>query len=434
MWKTAAYLLIASTLTALFGCASGKCGSCSSSAAPNLPGHDPWDGQTQAREIVSIGHVDLLGFRGPDHEEASSAGDPREYRLLDAETCKCQAAAGSLFGNLLDSQSRALHQDWSTSRCGQSGATDLEGNLLAHKAVHARNEAAADALELYYLLAEAEANQEFLDQSLTEVTTALGNLKDAEEVGFAVEEDYVNLLRRRNELVSQQAALKPAIHELNGKLYRLLGVDWEGSTMIWPSIDLNVDTQSVDIAAALGTAMDLRADLIVFDVALGRLTEANLPAISQLMRGENVSFSPPAVRPRGFLAGNDRTHRLRSTKSQLGILRTAKHREVHNEIQSAAIRLRAASLQLALAREMLATWNRTIVDLQDKRDAANATTFEMFAATMERIDAERKVMHEITAYRIAEMKFKQAQGLLAFECGYGMPRCGCATQALSARQ
>ena len=434
MWKTAACLLITATLTAVFGCAGGNCRTCCSSGAGRVPGYEPWESQTQAREVLSAGHVDLLGFRGPDLEEVLSTGDSREYSPLDAQTCQGRAAAISLYGNLLDSQSRALHHDSSRSRCGNSDAADLEGDLLAYKAVHARNETAADALELYYSLAEAEANRDFLEQSLAEVTTALEGLNDSKEAGFAVEEDYVNLLRRRNELVTRQVALRPAIHELNGKLYSLLGVDWQGSTMIWPSIDMNVDTLSVDIEAVLNTAMELRADLKVLDVARRRLTEDNLSAISQLMRGENISSSLLAGRPGGFLLANDQTHRLLAAKSQLDMLRTAKYREVLDEIQSAVRRLGAASTQLALAREMLGTWNRTIVDLRDKRDAADATTLEMFAATMERIEAEQRVVHEITAYRIAEMKLEQAQGLLAFECGYGTRRSGCASQARSARQ
>ncbi len=41
------------------------------------------------------------------------------------------------------------------------------------------------------------------------------------------------------------------------------------------------------------------------------------------------------------------------------------------------------------------------------------------------IEAERDLIHQVIAWRIAQVKLEKAQGLLALECGYELPALCC---------
>ena len=58
--------------------------------------------------------------------------------------------------------------------------------------------------------------------------------------------------------------------------------------------------------------------------------------------------------------------------------------------------------------------------LTQRRDADGVTAFDLSAAQLELLRAESDMLHRVIAWKIAEAKLKQAQGLLAAECGYGV--------------
>ena len=154
-------------------------------------------------------------------------GSPPEadqYRLLTARQCQCLAAAESSLGNLLERESQlAAPRGW----CGHKldrGIAALR-DLLAIRAIDERNSAAAKALELYYLLAEAEYNGDILKRSLKEIDSAIVNYQQVQKQGLRLPVDEGTLVRQRLELCDRQAQVQGAIPQLNGQLCLLLGWD-----------------------------------------------------------------------------------------------------------------------------------------------------------------------------------------------------------------
>ena len=76
-----------------------------------------------------------------------------------------------------------------------------------------------------------------------------------------------------------------------------------------------------------------------------------------------------------------------------------------------------------MAKQRWEVWQQRVAGLQEKREADGVTAFDLSAARLELLRAESDTVHRVLAWKIAQAKLKQAQGLLAAECGYRLPEC-----------
>jgi hypothetical protein len=74
-----------------------------------------------------------------------------------------------------------------------------------------------------------------------------------------------------------------------------------------------------------------------------------------------------------------------------------------------------------VAKERFEVWQQRKKDLTEKRQTGGATAFDLSTVQLELLRAESDMVHRVIAWRIAQAKLKQAQGMLAAECGYGLP-------------
>ena len=94
-------------------------------------------------------------------------------------------------------------------------------------------------------------------------------------------------------------------------------------------------------------------------------------------------------------------------------------REIRLAIREIETRLK----QSAIAAETHASWQQRLGDLKSLREVGSATPQEIQQAQLEVTAAESTLLKQVIAARLAQVKLKEAQGLLAAESGYDIGTC-----------
>ena len=108
-------------------------------------------------------------------------------------------------------------------------------------------------------------------------------------------------------------------------------------------------------------------------------------------------------------------------RRQLCRLLAGQQRSAAEEIRQAAYAADVRLRQIAIVKEKLDLCEERLEDLRKRRGTGGATAFDISAAKLEVIEAESSLTHQVIAWKIAHVKLKEAQGLLALECGSCLP-------------
>lgn len=369
------------------------------------------------------------GKLGPDlsavasYQAVDSALSPPtatvQYRVLRAEEVQCLAAANAPLGNLYASESEAAQ----TNAGRNPRAAAMVGQLMAFRAIDQRNRAAGGALELFYLLAEAEANRDILTRSIGEIDKATANLDQLKRSGLKIPLDRTTLQRQKLDWLDRQLQLRSAFSKMQGQLQQLCGFEADAATPIWPQADLAVTVAPVDMQAAISDGLANRAEFGALRMLGGSLDADTLPAARVAMQGLSPGLGGSIIARRVIGAAPDSQEELQSRQSQLSqatsdIERTIR-REIAEGVETAETRLR----EIAVAKERSEMWRQRLESLRARRESDGVTAFDLNAAQLELLRAESDTLHRVIAWRIAQVKLKQAEGLLAAECGYRVSVC-----------
>ena len=82
-------------------------------------------------------------------------------------------------------------------------------------------------------------------------------------------------------------------------------------------------------------------------------------------------------------------------------------------IREAAWAIEAWLREITVARDRQSLWRDRVAGLVQKREAEGVTAFDITNARLEWLHAQSDTLHAVVAWRIAQVKLKQAQGLLA---------------------
>jgi hypothetical protein len=382
-------------------------------------GHEVMAAQYEAPPALPrIGAFPSPSLAVPSPETAAAE---ELYRRLDPHECQCLAAQNSLLGNLLDAEGRTSGAAGGRPGRKQAANDALRRGVLAARAAHQRNTSAGDALELFYLLAEAEAGRESLGASLAEIDRAIANLRELRARGLKVEADEGKLARQRLDLLEQQADLELSIRQLNSQLKSLTGIDSQSQTDIWPVADLEVDTAPVDADEAVAAGLTHRADLEALRRLRGSLSADTLPIVRAALGGVNplLGGKPVACSLLAALGcSRSKSSEVASRQGQVDQLLAYQERAVVTEVRQAVETLNARSRELTLAKQISNSRQQDLKRLEQRREADGVTAFDLLAARLALIESESDQVHRAMAWKIARARLKQAQGLLAVECGY----------------
>jgi outer membrane protein TolC len=390
-----------------------------------MPGVGLDDLPAVGRGRVAIDSTWLAHLAPPDADDGSAE---LEYRELGQWQCQCLAAETSSLGNLLASESGVGSQAGLCHRKNQADEA-VRSAVLQARSVHERNQSAAQALELFYRLAEAEALADRLDQGLAEIEQALAHLGELTAQGFDVPVDEGALDRQRIALLARRDEARGAARRLDSQLGGLLGFEVEPGLRLWPAADLAVVAEPIDVEAAVGRAMALRGDVAAADILATSADADTLPAIRGGLQSAHPLLGASSGAGRDALlarrAGSAPSAELRTRRDQIAQSRTDTRRAAEREVRDAAASVEGALRQIDWAGQRLDSLARRLKGLEDRREADGVTPFDLHAARLERIEAESDLLRRTVDWKVATVKLKAAGGLLAFECGYRAPGAAC---------
>jgi len=376
-------------------------------------------------DVSQVGAFDALD-RPPTLADKTS---PR-YRALAEEDTQCVAAAHAPAANLLESQRRSLAKNCVGQRpnCGDA----LRGEALALAAQDERNRAAGAALKAHFLLMEAHAGQATLEDNVKVLDYLLAGAAELKSQGMrpdAIEPGSLN--RQRLELLDKRSQLDLSVAQLNAQLRERLGIPPDQTDPFWPEADLTVVAVPIDLDLAIHEGLSGRADLAMLELLARKLSSDSLSAADAVLSAVNpaLAASAPKVTFASLLfpcrSGQcEATTRRRQLRDLHAERKLQVEREIRLAVQTIGIRME----QVALAKEQVLAWNERVMQIQSQQDAAGgAKRFELGAAKLSQQKAESDLMHQVIAWKLAQLDLRQAQGKLAREC----PSANCLPKKLS---
>jgi hypothetical protein len=343
------------------------------------------------------------------------------FRRLTEADCLALAAANVTAANLLDEEGRVPPEP------GCEAAEPVRRSVRFHAALELRNRAAADALERFFQLADAEARADLLRQTFPVVDDLLVRAKRAKAADVRFPLDVADLERQRSQLVTDLERAEHTSRLLNVDLKRRLGLPPSPGERLWPVGDFAIDPKPVDPEAAAAAAVADRPDLRGLRALASGLTPDTLPAARDALRAGN----PLLARSPVPLPARQLFHRtpdpdaavaaeLEVRRGQLFALVAERERAAADEARAAALAVTAQAGRVALARDRLAGWEEKLADAVKKREA-NQPGAE-FAEPQVRTDwlkARAEVAAEVSAWHQARVRLRAAQGWLAWDAAPG---------------
>lgn len=346
-------------------------------------------------------------------------------RELLAEETQSLAAANSKLANLLELEVQAVARAGGNKRKTARLAA-LQQQLLCLRAIHERNQSAGQALQAFYKLAEVRGSTPIIAASQELIEKMEADLGKAKGQGLKVTADRTALARQRLQLGDQQEQLELADAQLSEQLRSLIGLQPGEPTRVIPRANLTLTVPTLDLDEAISVGLARRADLAALRLLLAKLDTQTLPAArSGLSQADPaLGVSAPAL---GHLAhlfrGNAAACELETRRAQLSELLESREQQAASEIRLAVREMETRLRQAALAAETRRTWQDRVSDLTALREVGSATPLEIQQARLELAASDSALLKHAVAWRLAEVKLKEAQGLLAAECGYDIGIC-----------
>ncbi len=372
---------------------------------------------------------ELVGSRpvlpSPDVADLASYETPADglppsgpYRVLKAFDAQCAAAAHCPLANALAEESRIVASQAGLRHVSQRSA-DVRRQALSYRAADERNHAASRALELFYLLAEAEADRDLLAQSTARVDATLEEVRDLQSRGIRVEKGAAEIRRQQLELLDKRSELQLSLAQANSGLRQLIGSNSEETTPFWPAANWKVTVEMIDARAAVSDGLYRRADLNLLRMLIQSLEADTLDGVRLSLSAITGTAGTPAAAAclLHVGSGDEVGSRRRQLDDLLARQELAAAEEIRQAVFAVEIRLQqvaTANRKVEFCREQL-----QVQRLSRERPGSTVTALDIAAADLKLVDARRELVHQVMAWRIAQVKLKEAQGLLVFECCNG---------------
>lgn len=420
MLASARSLTIVLWLALCGGCAGrNRCDSATDCAPTGLPadGCRPVERQIIQPDVAAAAPLSTV---------ANIAGDGR-LCALEEKTAQCLAASHATIANLLDLEAEAADAQPS-GWCLHSGSSALTGELLRLEATQKRNLAAGDALQVFLRLVEAEGGVDNLQRRGQEIDTMLADVDRVQQRGLLSPVSKPELAAQRLELWHRQVELRSTVQQLNSRLLELLGTELAAAALYWPETSLVVTTDVPDKDDSIGFALANRADLAALRLAANADGADSLAAARTLLQLAGGGLGAPAAKAQGrlgMLLHPHATERDQSARSQqLADLLSDRQRTVRQETLLAVSTVEAQLVQIGLTRRRLEVAKEHLQAMEDQQRLAEGGAFSVHKARLDAIAVEQDLLHDVIEWKLALVKLKQAEGLLAIECGYdAVARC-----------
>lgn len=345
---------------------------------------------------------------------------PGEYRRLTADECRKLAATHAPFADDLDrhpdndppahpEHHKRAAQNAETSRLVRGFAAD-----------ELRNRAAGDALDEFFKLANAEGQYDLLLAADAEIRKQLAEALKAEQSGFKDRADIPAIRRKLLDIEAQRAKLEASIGALNASLRARLNLAANDPLPLWPSDPLKVSEGEVDVEQAVVTGLHYRPDLnllrVLADGSAGDMAVSVLRSVSPLLASTKtsnplVALFAPILAP---LTGKPDRARAETTARVVGALQ-ARERLADAEIRAAVAMLHGHRAAIAARAIDVKQVEAKLAELQTRQKAGLNVTAELTTAKRDLLKAKGDLLTAVTDWHAAEVKLRQAMGLLVRE-------------------
>jgi hypothetical protein len=339
----------------------------------------------------------------------------RAYRVIKPQEAQCAASAQCPVANALWYESQVVGSQAGKHHKARNSAEVIQ-QALAYRAADQRNRAAGQALEVFYLLAEAEANRDLLARSKTQIDAMLADVRDLASRGIRVEKGTAEIRRQQLELMDRQAALQLSLAQANSRLRQLMGLSFDEPSPLWRDADLRVSVEPIDTNAAVSEGLYRRADLNLLRMLLQSLDADTLDGVRSSLAVITGGSGPRPVL--ACLLSAKAASEVESRRCQLNDLLARQELAAAEEIRQAVLTVNIRVEQIAVAKQTIDHYRDQLKTqrLSRQRPGSTVTTLDIAATELKLLDARRELAHQVMAWRIAQAKLKEAQGLLVFEC------------------
>ncbi|MGD0899239.1 MAG: hypothetical protein ABR915_15490 [Thermoguttaceae bacterium] len=399
-----------SAAVALGGCAATRCVQCGGEPEGPPPPAGKILAERPPTPTPDLSGLPPSAVSAPGGKGLPIAGPHRAFEAMDAQ---CRAVAVCPLANALAVESQK-------AACPDRQSDEVKSQVLAFRAVEERNKAAGQAMELFYLLAEAEAGLDLLHRSKENLAAMLEDVDRLEKQGIRVERGLAELRRQWPDALDREAQAHLAVEQANSHLRQLLGFSPEETEPIWPSADWRVIAEPLDEQAAICTGLSHRPDI-------GLLAMLAQSVDDETVEGARAGLSAlpglPASPVASHLLHGHKSGKCGSRGGHFDELLAYRQQEATEEIRLAVRTIGIRLQQIAIAKLKVDGCQNQIESLRLRRTRGDTTVsvLDVGAAEMQLLQQQNELAHQVMAWRIAQIKLKQAQGLLAFECGMG---CG----------
>lgn len=342
------------------------------------------------------------------------------YRAFTAEQCRIWAAERSSIGNLLSAEAAAVRRAAISHSHHLSRSDSLHIQILKQSALEARNRTASAALQAYYHLVEAEANARILDEAIRLLDEAAAELQRAREAELPAGPDPEQFIRERLQLLDQRAELERTINELNTRLKQLIGLSGTDHNLrLWPENHWSVQVTVYDIEQEVARGLASRPELTSLRALRDNLDTETMGVAKRWLTGVNALLGSGGEVATGVLSIRSTLRRSRADAAEVAARCTQlnqyirdREQEIAADISLAIDNISARLREVALAEETRQAWERRVEDLRQRREVGRATYTEVVAARLALFRAQSQEVSAVAAWQIAEVKLREAQGLL----------------------
>lgn len=426
--RTACLLFLLAVTVASLGC---RCPSCCCPPSPQVApcAYEACVAELDPPELVTLveqASLEVGTQSGPP--PCLLPGDDDQFDLLRERECQCNAATNATIAHLIE-----LERHWAGVLI--SCETDtvrkplcLSRDLLSIQETDVRNTAAGSALSAYYSLAAVEAQDSYLERGITEAQMTIDRLDRLEERGLPLPEEIErsDISVQLQAIADKRLQLGLARIQLNGQLKRLLGCPVDESRLFWPQLDWTPDLAEPDVEAIVAEGLAHRADLRSIRLTACRLETVTLPvarAVLQVADGKLGTIEPQSGIVHLLRCGECKKQELPIRCRQFRRLYADTTDLAIAKIKSAAYKFIVQQQRVRLAQAGVKERRTDLDRLQKRRDVDDVAVFEISLARGRLFTAEAELIQQIGELKVAEAAIREAQGLLAYECGFSPTVC-----------
>lgn len=342
----------------------------------------------------------------------TTAARPATVRRLTAAECRALAVKNAPLADDLDrhpDNDGPSHPRLHPKKADKAACARL---VRGYAADELRNRAAGDALDDFYKLARAEGQFDLLVAARAEVAARVAEVDAAAKHGLR---DRGDALRTQlHDLDAQLGQLGGGIGALNASLRGRLGLDQADPTPLGPADPLRVRGDEVDPDEAVRTALRYRPDLNFLRALIGCRDGGDSGMSNQALTSINPLLAAATGHPLAALlmaiCGKDD-----GSEDRLASALAGRERQAEAEVRAAVATLHghraAAAARAAGVRDAASR----VADLEKQAAAGQSVQAELTTARLELLKARGAVLEAATDWHRAEVRLRQAMGLLVRE-------------------